>query len=211
MKCGSIYGILCPISRRIVYVGQTISSIEHRLSEHKSASKKEFKRSSIQEWFSLLSDRHDKITAIELEPVYDLSEMNIKELIWIYKCDEEFSLLNRIIRVCRRNRKTKSQRFTPYVVPTILNVKQIKNVNKFYSKEEIISIFNITNKDFLRFKHRASFSLEMYDKIIRGIDTAMLSGRCIDYELKIKEAKNRKQSVVNTKKRRKIFLTPANR
>ena len=81
MKKGSIYCLICPISKKPKYVGQTIRNLNIRLKEHKSFRKD---KSHKNYWINLLI-KNNKIEdlTIHLLGEYIIDDLNKMETYWI--------------------------------------------------------------------------------------------------------------------------------
>ena len=56
MRTGTIYGLICPIENKVLYVGQTFKSLEKRLCEHK-APKQCWRKSRLNLWLTQLHEQ----------------------------------------------------------------------------------------------------------------------------------------------------------
>ena len=87
MRTGIVYGLVCPIKNRVVYVGQTTKKLEYRLSAHKSPYN--VTNSIYGKWIESLRKRNkiNKLTAVILEynvPKSDLSRLEKYHIIQCY-------------------------------------------------------------------------------------------------------------------------------
>ena len=87
MKNGFIYGLRCPLSGEIRYVGQTIKTLQRRLSEHKCDKRHNPYKIN---WIKKL-DRLELLDLLKIEILEKCSEvqLNEKERLWIQKFKNE--------------------------------------------------------------------------------------------------------------------------
>jgi len=79
MKTGTIYGLVCPIENRVVYIGKTTkSNLNARLNEHKRSSVK-----SIMEWIGSLGNESSNIKIVVIENNIPIQLLNGRENYWI--------------------------------------------------------------------------------------------------------------------------------
>lgn len=90
MRTGTIYGLLCPIKKEIVYVGQCATHLHKRLAVHK-APKAPFKRSPINQYTNALiaSGLIEKLRIVVLRDGLDISTLDNAERIWIDRLKSE--------------------------------------------------------------------------------------------------------------------------
>lgn len=99
MEKGFIYGLRCPLSGEIRYIGQTIKSLSARLSKHISKTKikinKKQKLSHNENWLKKLIELNviHLISIEEIENI-NISELDDREIFWISKFRETNNLTN---------------------------------------------------------------------------------------------------------------------
>lgn len=85
MRTGTIYGLICPIENRIVYIGQTAISLKNRLAVHKSLGKKPKRKSKREIWLNNLHTQGilKNLSIISIEENIPLSKLTEAENKWI--------------------------------------------------------------------------------------------------------------------------------
>lgn len=86
---GNIYGVICPITGSIVYVGATKDSCEHRLNQHwKHKGSKARRNLPFYKWLKLLEQQGGYPGIITLESVSGDSLAD-REVFWIQKLSQD--------------------------------------------------------------------------------------------------------------------------
>lgn len=97
---GYIYGLECPINKRIVYIGLTRNTLKKRLTSHISETKSKIVKNETltkkDNWIKklILLNEEKNIKIVILEECENLEE---REIFWILKYIKEFDLKNTII------------------------------------------------------------------------------------------------------------------
>lgn len=93
MKTGTIYGLICPIAQKIVYVGQTTLSIKIKLALSKSHAG----ASTYGEWITKLTTEGllDELQIVILESNVSIEIITVREKWWINFCNNQHPLINK--------------------------------------------------------------------------------------------------------------------
>ena len=99
MEKGFIYGLRCPISGEIRYIGQTIKTLSYRLSKHISKTKtkinKKQKLSHNENWLKKLIELNViHLISIEEIEIINIKDLDDREIFWISKFRETNNLTN---------------------------------------------------------------------------------------------------------------------
>jgi len=87
---GYIYGIRCPLSNEIRYIGQTSKSLNYRLRQHINKTKSKVKNSKRlthnENWIKILLElKIDNLISIEKIEECDVNSLDEREIFWISK------------------------------------------------------------------------------------------------------------------------------
>ena len=93
---GTVYGLICPIMERIVYVGQTVSPLSKRLCNHKNSKVRKYTNIPIRLWVRALHYVHkiNDVRIFLLEEDIPISDLNAREADWIRRYSETKTMLN---------------------------------------------------------------------------------------------------------------------
>lgn len=70
-ECGVVYGLVCPVTNNIVYIGQTIRPLKNRISGHRgTVAKRKSYTAPIQKWLFMMK-RKRLLHSIRIEPIID--------------------------------------------------------------------------------------------------------------------------------------------
>ena len=99
MNTGTIYGLVCPVSGRIFYIGQTIKPLQVRLSQHK-CTKRKYKNPGIAEKMASLRSLglFESVSIIAIEENVKAAMLLKREAYWISEIGKTESLCNIQIR-----------------------------------------------------------------------------------------------------------------